>query len=564
MLEPFDDEIRQMYEVERKTDQQIADILSERARRQIKADAVFARRRRIGIATDKARGRYSVGDRYETIKDELPAVWQASIVETPLVTGGVRRRGSAKKVAEHYGVSQGTANKWLRRSGLLPDRPSRKVWGERMRQLYEQGASIAEIADAEDTTTGTVSRYLKAQGVAIIPSEHRRTAEQKAAIRQAISDTKASLEYQERVRQNNLARYGVGHPAQARLAPETVAIMASADALRTYIREAGIATVVQLHDALGCSYSHVERHLKKYGMWEELDHYTSSYEIEIAKHFAAKGVALLKDKAILGNREIDLYSPEHQIGIEVNGDYWHSEDSPAPARRVSTYHQRKSQLAESKGIFVYHVFEYEWKDPQKRQAILGQLDNLFGLNTRRVGARECDIRAVTPVDRKAFLSVNHIQGNDRCTVALGLYCDDELLAVMSFTRPRFTTEHQWELSRFASKAGVSVPGGASRLFSRFVGQYQPGSIVSYSDAAKTRGGMYERLGFTLSHQSEPNYVWTNFSEVRTRYQCQVHRLRTALAGVVEDIDIKSEVEIMRELGHTRIYDCGSKVWVWRP
>lgn len=562
-LEPFDDDIRRMYQVERMTDAQIAESLSRIAGAPIKVDAVFARRRRLGIATDKNRGRYAVSRRYEDIDlVELRAAWEASFTETTLATGGVRRRGSAKKVGEYFGVSAGVANGWLKRAGLMADRGTRQQWAQRVAALYHQGASVERIAEIEDVTPGTVSRTLKAASVEIIPSEHRRTPEQKEAIRQAIAVTKSSEEYQQRTRETNLERYGVPHPAQVKLAPETIAITATAESLRAYIDESGVLTVVDLHQALGCSYSYIERILKRFGLWDALDHYTSFYEAEIAKHFAERGVVLVKDRAVLGNREIDLYSPEHRIGIEINGDYWHSEKSPAPARRIRTYHQHKSQLAESKGIFIYHVFEHEWKNPRKRAAILNQLDNLFGLSTRRLGARQCEIREVGTVERRHFLDANHVQGNDRCTEAVGLYLGEELLSLMSFTRPRFTTEHPWELSRYASKAGVSVAGGASRLFSHFVAEHHPTSVISYSDAAKTRGGMYERLGFTFSHQSEPNYVWTNFAEVRTRYQCQVHRLRADLLGVVRNIEAKSEADIMDELGYVRIYDCGSKVWVW--
>ena len=39
---------------------------------------------------------------------------------------------------------------------------------------------------------------------------------------------------------------------------------------------------------------------------------------------------------------------------------------------------------------------------------------------------------------------------------------------------------EWELLRFASKKGVSVVGGASKLFKHFLNNFE-GGIVSYSE-----------------------------------------------------------------------------------
>ena len=95
------------------------------------------------------------------------------------------------------------------------------------------------------------------------------------------------------------------------------------------------------------------------------------------------------------------------------------------------------------------------------------------------------------------------------------------------------------------KVDTTVVGGASKLFKYFLDNYD-GSIISYSDNAKTRENLYKTLGFSLLRYSDPNYVWCNSSnEIKPRYRCQM----------------KNEVKNMREQGYWRIYDCGNKVWV---
>lgn len=172
--------------------------------------------------------------------------------------------------------------------------------------------------------------------------------------------------------------------------------------------------------------------------------------------------------------------------------------------------------------------------------------NLFGINQTRIFARKCELKKVSTNEKNEFLNQNHLQGADRCRLALGLYYKDELVALMTFCKPRFNKKYDWELSRFCCKNNYSVVGAASRLFAHFL-QNTAGSIISYSDISKTRGGLYEKLGFQLKQRSAPGYVWCNAKlDIKSRYQTQM----------------KNESQIMREKGYWRIYNCGNKVWVY--
>ena len=127
---------------------------------------------------------------------------------------------------------------------------------------------------------------------------------------------------------------------------------------------------------------------------------------------------------------------------------------------------------------------------------------------------------------------------------------------MTFVKPRFNKKYEWELSRFCSKNNCNVIGGASKLFKYFIDNYNPQSIISYSNIAHTKGKLYETLGFNFDSISEPNYVWSNGHKVLSRYQCQKHRL------IQEGYEGNTESEIMHNMGYSKLYDCGNKVWVW--
>jgi hypothetical protein len=298
-------------------------------------------------------------------------------------------------------------------------------------------------------------------------------------------------------------------------------------------------------------------YLDKYGLRNLVTHSSSHYEKEIKELFPT--INFVKDRTILDGKEIDLYAPDYKIGIEFNGNYWHS-DAIHPEK---DYHLQKSELAKSKGVFLYHIFEYEWNNPVTKKCIIDRLKTLFKLNTARVHARKCHISLVSATDAAKFYIENHLQGKCPAQVHLGLYYGRDLYAVMSFKTNGINTSYQWELCRYACKAGYTIPGGASKLFKYFIKTYNPTSIVSYSDIAKTEGKIYETLGFTHNHKSHPQYVWVNCGthcKVFTRYQTQIKQLlklgwKTKDDGLTED-------EVMRKHKFYKIYDCGKCVWVY--
>lgn len=305
--------------------------------------------------------------------------------------------------------------------------------------------------------------------------------------------------------------------------------------------------------------------LRRAGVTILEDKTVSSYEKEIASIIESWGVVVESNvERLEGSKQhIDIYTPEHKVGIEFNGTYWHSE-----THKDRLYHQSKSKLAEEAGIRLIHIWEYDWET--KRDQYLSIIRNALGLNDRKIGARKCHVREISVDAKREFLVANHFQGNDNAQIRLGLFHEDELVSVMTFGRARFVKgkPYDFELLRFCSAAGTNVQGGASKLFAHFQSIHPEASVVSYSDNGRTTGGMYRSLGFELSHESEPSYVWTNqYSDVISRYSAQVHRLKTddlLQAKYGDALQSMSESQIMKAEKYFRIYDSGSKVWVYTP
>ena len=295
------------------------------------------------------------------------------------------------------------------------------------------------------------------------------------------------------------------------------------------------------------SYSTVENMIHRLGIEDHVSMFPSrsKYEDEISiilKEWGIKNI-ILNDKNILNGKEIDVYLPDYNIGIEFNGSYWHSEKY-----LNSQYHLEKSLFAKERGVFIYHIFGYEWKNINIKNRILNHLKSILHANEYKIYARKCYIKEISNLEKNNFLDINHIKGKDESTIKLGLYYKNELMTVMTFNKLDSNNVCNWELTRFCSRNNYNIIGGISKLFSHFVKEYmhEEDSIVSYSDIGKSQEKLYEILNFSYSGISNPNYIWWKTD------------LEYRIPSNLDD-----EIDKMHDLGYLRLYDCGNKVWIYR-
>lgn len=267
--------------------------------------------------------------------------------------------------------------------------------------------------------------------------------------------------------------------------------------------------------------------------------------------------ATADDRSIIKPLELDIVIKDKKIAVEFNGMYWHSYGKHDEEDRFR--HLRKLELANRAGYDLIQVTDKEYVE--KQDLVMSMIRSRLGLYDRVIRAGKCSIRNVPTPEQKTFLEDNHIQGYVRSSKAFGLYLEDELVSIMTFGKSRYSRDHEYELLRFASRAGLKVHGAAGKLFKHFVRTARPSSIVSYCDISKFTGKMYESIGFNLIRRSLPNYVYFNSKGVYiTRYQAQKHKLK----DVLESFDpTLSESENMFSNGFRRYWDCGNNVYQWR-
>jgi len=194
----------------------------------------------------------------------------------------------------------------------------------------------------------------------------------------------------------------------------------------------------------------------------------------------------------------------------------------------------------------------------KRDIVLSRLRNRLGLSTR-IFARKCKIIEVSSTIATAFLEQNHIQGKVGSAVRYGLEYEGELVALMTFGKPRFNAHYKWELLRYCTKLHMNIIGGASRLLSHFR-KLRDGAIISYADMRWSDGALYEQLGFTKHEQSEgsSSYFYTDGKVILKRYAAQKHKLPKLLGDSYNPN--MTEKDNMLNAGYAIVYDPGQLVF----
>ena len=285
--------------------------------------------------------------------------------------------------------------------------------------------------------------------------------------------------------------------------------------------------------------------------------YTSIPQTEIQSFLNDLGIKNIEinTRSIISPKELDIYLPDQKIAIEYNGLYWHNDE-----RHDKNYHLTKTSLCEERGIRLIHIFENEWLNSQ--DIVKSRLTTILG-KAERIYARKCKVVKLSTCEASEFLKRTHIQGSVNSPINYGLLCGEKLVAVMTFSKARFSSKYEYELLRYSSELNTVVIGGASKLLNAFIKEYSPNSIGSYSDKRWNTGNLYSSIGFTHTHNSSPNYWYFNMEDAGRTLESRVKYQKHKLKDVLENFDPElSENDNMKNNGFLKVYDCGNSVWLW--
>jgi very-short-patch-repair endonuclease len=268
---------------------------------------------------------------------------------------------------------------------------------------------------------------------------------------------------------------------------------------------------------------------------------SSLIERRFASAIATLGAVVVQNtKKVVPPQEIDIFLPEHALAIEVNGLYWHSEEAGG---KHKDYHADKMKRCESQGIRLLQFWDSELTD--NFDLCVAMVKSIIGGNEEKIGARECTVVEVSSQDARAFMDANHLAGF-RPGNHIGLANKGgELVAVATYAGSFFRKGFV-ELVRFASRQGVTVTGGFTKLVNKI-----QGPLVSYSDNRYSRGGVYSASGFELVRDGTPTPWYTKDG-------ARLHH-RTSIAKKVH-ADMTQRESAKKE-GWLTVWDAGQRTWL---
>ena len=269
------------------------------------------------------------------------------------------------------------------------------------------------------------------------------------------------------------------------------------------------------------------------------------------------GKIIENSKGIIPPYELDIYLPDLGLSFEFNGLYWHNE-----LNKPSNYHRLKTDMCLDKNIQLIHIYEDDWV--YKQDIVKSMIMNKLNMTRNKIFARKCEIMEITDNKLvKNFLDNNHIQGFVNSVVKIGLFYNNEVVSLMTFgklRKPMNSTSKNYknfEMLRFCNRVDTNVIGGASKLFTYFIKNYNPETVVSYADRGYSNGNLYLKLGFRLEHTTVPNYYYI-IDKIRK------HRFGFRKDRLIKDgyCPNKTEHEIMVERGYYKIYNSGNYKFIF--
>lgn len=467
----------------------------------------------------------------------------------------------------------------LKKFGTVAPAQSKEV-KEKMKQTNLKRFSVENASQASEIKEKKKETFLKNYGVKSpfqipgikekIPEKTRKTnlekygveypvqAEQfKEQMKQTNLDrygfeyTVKVPEFQEKTKQTNLERYGVENAFQN----EEIREKAKQTNLEKYGKEFASQSE-EVKDRIK------ESNLKNHGIeyfCQHPDCFKASQRIsKVNKKFHE----ILNENGIENELEfiVENYGYDLRVEntlIEINPFVTHNSTwgprfgSTQKSPKPRDYHLQKTNFAKEHGFHCIHIFD--WDDSDKIVEMLKPKTQVY--------ARNCTVKEIKRKIADVFLGNYHLQGSTKqLQHAYGLFYKDELVQVMTFGKPRYNKNYEYELLRLCTIPGVSVTGGASKILKYFENQVKPESIISYCDLSKFNGSVYNTLGFKLVNQTAPTKHWYNDKTkmhitdnlLRQRGFDQLHKTNFGKGT--------SNEELMKEHGYVEIYDCGQLVF----
>lgn len=294
-------------------------------------------------------------------------------------------------------------------------------------------------------------------------------------------------------------------------------------------------------------------------------------ELEIFKLLNIhQNLVLKNDRILLKPLELDIFSPDLKFAVEYDWLMYHSFwknkcsifDNWKFEKLKKNNHLNKTLQCKEKGVQLFHIFENEWNEENKRKIWTSMINNkLWGNN--KIFARKCTIKIVDKLETKLFLEKTHLQWYISSSINIWLYYNNELIQIMTFWKARYNSKYNYEIIRFSTKLNHTVTWWASKIFKYFTNNFLEiwENVITYADLRHSIWNIYEKLWFSFIKRINPNFFYFlpgRNIKLLSRLNFQKHKLKRKLDKFDNN---KSNIENIYDNWYRKIYDCwNSSYW----
>jgi len=258
---------------------------------------------------------------------------------------------------------------------------------------------------------------------------------------------------------------------------------------------------------------------------------------------------LENSRSIIGPKELDIFISAKKFAIEYNGLFWHSSQNIDKKK-----HLNKTNECLKKNINLFHIFSDEWAN--KQEIIKSMIKYRIGMVETKIHGRKCKLVYINKEEGKEFFINNHISGDNKAQIYIGLKYDNKLVSCLSLKKPiqKKYGDKVIEIARFANLINTTVNGGFQKLFKfakKFAKDNNFDSILTYADRRFGEGHVYLKSGLSYIGKTPIDYWYTNGKEreFRFKYRAQKEPKLT-------------EKQVAENSGVYPIYGCGSNIYLY--
>ena len=243
---------------------------------------------------------------------------------------------------------------------------------------------------------------------------------------------------------------------------------------------------------------------------DEWKRFSSSYENEIASFLKENNIEFQQhNRDILGhNNELDFYIPSHNLAIEFNGLFYHSDFFE---NRGKDYHINKTNICNDKGISLIQIFEDEMKF--YKGIVFAELTDILGIkrNLIEFDKNKIKIEEINEDIAVDFLNKNSFYIQAKNEIYIGCFYNEILISLIGLNCVN-KENNSYKLEIFSYDMEYNAKYTIKDLFDYFIEKYNTTIIESYLDRRwiiDKDNNILTDIGFKFYNIEGPTFYYFN-------------------------------------------------------